>query len=101
MSVSLTYADGTHTHPPLPVDLGRPDRVADTGTGDVLDRIAAGAVRYTAECTALTVDEDRCCIITDHRLLPLSWTRDAYYQAAMLLCRSPPGIGLSQWASTR
>jgi hypothetical protein len=26
-----------------------------------------------------------CCIVTDHRLLPLSWTRDAYYQAALLL----------------
>jgi hypothetical protein len=28
------------------------------------------------------------CIITDHRILPLSWTRDAYYQALLLLCVS-------------
>lgn len=63
-----------------------PIPASDAGTDDVLDRIEAGAVRYTAECTALTVEENSCCIITDHRLLPLSWTRDAYYQAAMLLC---------------
>jgi uncharacterized protein len=25
------------------------------------------------------------CIVTDHRILPLSWTRDAYYQALLLL----------------
>lgn len=47
--------------------------------------IEAAAVRYTMGCTALEVAEDCCCILTDHRLLPLSWTRDAYYQAALLL----------------
>lgn len=51
----------------------------------LLERIAAGAANYTGGCTALAVDGSQRCIITDHRLLPLSWTRDAYYQAAMLL----------------
>lgn len=51
--------------------------------------IAAAAVRYTLGCTALEVAEGECCILTDHRLLPLSWTRDAYYQAALLLAVAP------------
>lgn len=53
---------------------------------DLLDRVADGATRYTTSCTALSIDNAHCCIVTDHRLLPLSWTRDAYYQAALLLC---------------
>lgn len=53
---------------------------------EVPERIATGAVYYTRSCTALAVDDVHCCILTDHRLLPLSWTRDAYYQAALLLC---------------
>jgi uncharacterized protein len=58
--------------------------------GDVLDRIAAGAVRYVRGCTALNVGPDHCCLVTDHRLLPLSWTRDSYYQAALLLATGDP-----------
>ena len=50
-----------------------------------LDRIEDAAVRYTLGCTAMEVADGQCCIISDHRLLPLSWTRDAYYQAALLL----------------
>jgi hypothetical protein len=49
--------------------------------------IELAAVRYTMGCTALEVSAGQCCILTDHRLLPLSWTRDAYYQAALLLAR--------------
>ncbi|MEU6572696.1 glycoside hydrolase family 125 protein [Streptomyces sp. NPDC046805] len=54
-----------------------------------LERIAAGAVRYVLGCTALDVGEAERTILTDHRLLPLSWTRDAYYQALLLLCAAP------------
>lgn len=50
-----------------------------------LEKISAGARRYTRDCTAISTREERCCIVTDHRLLPLSWTRDGYYQAALLL----------------
>ena len=69
----------------------RPDGPGSTASAPVelassgLVGIEAAAVRYTLGCTALEVAEDECCILTDHRLLPLSWTRDAYYQAALLL----------------
>lgn len=61
-----------------------PTQLASVGIAE----IETAAVRYTLGCTALEVAADECCIITDHRLLPLSWTRDAYYQAALLLADS-------------
>lgn len=42
------------------------------------------ALTYALECCAVPVDSG-VCLITDHRILPLSWTRDAYYVALMLL----------------
>jgi hypothetical protein len=51
----------------------------------LLRRVARRALRYVRECTALRVAPDRVVILTDHRLLPLSWTRDAYWQALLLL----------------
>lgn len=54
----------------------------------VLDRITRGALRYVRDCTAT----DTGAILTDHRLLPLSWTRDAYYQAWLLLVADPGGL---------
>jgi uncharacterized protein len=48
-------------------------------------RMRARALAYVRECTALRVGSGRVAILTDHRLLPLSWTRDAYYQALLLL----------------
>jgi len=50
-----------------------------------LQGIAAGALAYVRSCTALRVAVGEVCIVTDHRILPLSWTRDAYYQALLLL----------------
>jgi hypothetical protein len=47
-----------------------------------MDRRAAG---YTRGCTALALDDAQRCILADHRILPLSWTRDAYWQARLLL----------------
>lgn len=47
----------------------------------VLTKITLGALRYIRTCTATAAG----AILTDHRLLPLSWTRDAYYQARLLL----------------
>ncbi|CAN5783756.1 hypothetical protein BH24ACT5_BH24ACT5_14740 [soil metagenome] len=58
---------------------------------DDIARIAHGAVRYTLDCTALDVGPEETAILTDHRLLPLSWTRDAYYQAQAVLARSGRG----------
>jgi uncharacterized protein len=40
---------------------------------------------YVLGCTALAVAPGERCLVTDHRLLQLSWTRDAYYQALFLL----------------
>jgi hypothetical protein len=50
-----------------------------------LARLIDGTLRYVLGCTALAVAPGERCILTDHRLLPLSWTRDAYYQALLLL----------------
>jgi uncharacterized protein len=50
-----------------------------------LARLIEGTLRYVLGCTALTVAPGERCILADHRLLPLSWTRDAYYQALLLL----------------
>ena len=61
-----------------------PTRLADAG----MTGIERAAVGYTLGCTALEVADGECCILTDHRLLPLSWTRDAYYQAALLLAQT-------------
>ena len=55
-------------------------------------RVAAGAVRYTLDCTALDGGAGTAVILTDHRILPLSWTRDAYYQALAALPAAPDTI---------
>jgi hypothetical protein len=52
---------------------------------DGLARIRAGALRYVRGCAALRVAPREACLLADHRILPLSWTRDAYYQALLLL----------------
>jgi uncharacterized protein len=70
--------------PPEPVPLSTrlhiPDRLEPS-----LARLIDGTLRYVLGCTALTVTPGERCILTDHRLLQLSWTRDAYYQALLLL----------------
>ncbi len=48
-------------------------------------RLAHRAVAYVRGCTCLLAGRNERTILTDHRLLPLSWTRDAYYQALLLL----------------
>ena len=50
-----------------------------------LARLVNGTLRYVLGCTALAVGPGERCILTDHRLLQLSWTRDGYYQALLLL----------------
>lgn len=60
-------------------------RATPAGQADVLGRITQGALRYVLDCTAVHVGAGERALLTDHRLLPLSWTRDAYYQALLLL----------------
>lgn len=55
------------------------------GEAGSFSAIARGARSYILECCALRVAPEETVIITDHRLLPLSWTRDAYYMALLLL----------------
>lgn len=55
------------------------------------DPLVARALAYVRGCTALRTGPDERVILTDHRLLPLSWTRDAYYQALLLLAADGPG----------
>ena len=50
-----------------------------------LGRMNQRAASYTRNCTALQVSGSERAILTDHRILPLSWTRDAYWQARLLL----------------
>ena len=53
-----------------------------------LRAIARRAVAYVLACCAVPT-EVGTCLLTDHRILPLTWTRDAYYCARMLLVCSP------------
>ncbi len=50
-----------------------------------LGRMNRRAAIYTRGCTALKVSGTERAILADHRILPLSWTRDAYWQARLLL----------------
>ncbi|MFV2062496.1 MAG: glycoside hydrolase family 125 protein [Chloroflexota bacterium] len=50
-----------------------------------LGRMNQRAASYVRTCTALQVDGSERVILADHRILPLSWTRDAYWQALLLL----------------
>ena len=45
---------------------------------------ARHALRYALNCCALPVGQT-ICLLTDHQILPLSWTRDAYYVASALM----------------
>jgi hypothetical protein len=50
-----------------------------------LGRMNQRAASYVRGCTALAVSGVERTILTDHRILPLSWTRDGYWQAKLLL----------------
>ena len=59
--------------------------------GNLAERTGQAAHAYALGCCALDVAEDQTCVVTDHRLLPLSWTRDAYFIVLPLLLRGEPG----------
>lgn len=50
-----------------------------------LARMSRQAAAYVRQCTALRTDGAERAILADHRILPLSWTRDGYWQARLLL----------------
>lgn len=84
----LTIAVGLLAGAEPPVIRLRPPSAGD---GAPADRLTRGALSYIRGCTALRVAPSERAILTDHRLLPLSWTRDAYWQALALLAADGPG----------
>jgi GH15 family glucan-1,4-alpha-glucosidase len=49
-------------------------------------RLIRQALVYILSCCAIPLNEGQAtCLITDHQLLPLVWTRDAYYAIQALL----------------
>lgn len=53
--------------------------VADTQA----ERLVTRAINYaTGACTAVV--DNTTCVLTDHRILPLTWTRDAYWTCTAL-----------------
>jgi len=67
-----------------PADEWRPLRVPARSVKP-LGRMNQRAASYVRGCTGLVVAGAERTILTDHRILPLSWTRDAYWQARLLL----------------
>ena len=72
----------TNDLPPLRAPFGAGTRHAD--------RLTGRALAYVRGCTALATAPDEVVILTDHRILPFSWTRDAYWQALALLVADGP-----------
>ncbi len=52
--------------------------------GGPLDPLARHGLGYLVSCCAVPVG-DAVCLVTDHRILPLAWTRDGYFMARALL----------------
>jgi uncharacterized protein len=49
-----------------------------------LDEVARRGVAYVLGCCAVPVGS-ATCLVTDHRILPLAWTRDSWFAARALL----------------
>lgn len=81
------WLDTTRSRPPDPEEARDELRplLVPARSVKALGRMNQRAASYTRGCTALQVSGSERCILTDHRILPLSWTRDAYWQARLLL----------------
>ena len=75
----------------IEVSLGPAGDAAERSDDRRPDRVTDRALAYVRGCTALSVAPDERVFLTDHRILPLSWTRDAYWQALALLAADGPG----------
>jgi hypothetical protein len=53
------------------------------------DRAIRRAAAYALDCAAARAGDDLVAILADHEILPLVWTRDAYYVCRMLLELAP------------
>lgn len=90
---SMTWPPNAESHAftieasltPLP-----PGSAPSALVGSTDHRLTDRALAYVRGCTALRVASDERTMLTDHRMLPLSWTRDAYWQALALLAADGP-----------
>jgi len=78
VTIGAVDTGGAFPQTPSPTDIGR-------------DRLTARSLAYIRGCTTLRFGPDERTMLTDHRILPLSWTRDAYWQAQALLVADGPG----------
>ena len=93
LAVALEAAVGPAASPTPPWrPPGEAFPVAGSGTAAPggIEAIVERALRYVRSCTALVFAPGERAVLTDHRLLPLSWTRDAYFQALLLLASGAP-----------
>ena len=54
-----------------------------------LDHAVRRGVAYALDCAASRIDDLAVAVLADHEILPLVWTRDAYYVCRMLLELAP------------
>ncbi|HET9519838.1 MAG TPA: glycoside hydrolase family 125 protein [Candidatus Limnocylindrales bacterium] len=83
LSVTLTPDLETMPGPPAAVRAPAAPMPRDLPRG--VERLVTRALTYVRSCTALEFVPGERAFLTDHRILPLSWTRDGYYQALLLL----------------
>jgi hypothetical protein len=53
------------------------------------DRAIRRGAAYALDCAAARAGDDLVAVLADHEILPLVWTRDAYYVCRMLLALAP------------
>jgi hypothetical protein len=53
------------------------------------DHAVRRGVAYAVDCAAARAGDDLVAVLADHQILPLVWTRDAYYVCRMLLELAP------------
>jgi hypothetical protein len=53
------------------------------------DHAVRRGVTYALDCAASRIDDLAVAVLADHEILPLVWTRDAYYVCRMLLELAP------------
>jgi len=59
------------------------------------DRAIRRATAYALDCAAARAGDDLVAVLADHEILPLVWTRDAYYVCRMLLALAPHDVRVS------
>lgn len=90
LEMEFRIALSTENDPPYAPDRSHIEAIPFMTLPVEAGAIVNGIADYVRGCCALRVSPSESVIITDHRLLPLSWTRDAYYMALLLLLLRNP-----------